>query len=174
MKQFAQLLENLLFSPRRNDKLAHLVSWLRAASGDSRGFGVAAITGDLYLPHVKGKMIRDLASSATDEVLFALSYDFVGDLAETVSLLWPKSDVPLNSEFSIEDIVSQLQTASRKEAEILMCHWLDHMPQTQKWALLKMATGGLRVGVSARLMRLAIAEAFDVAVEEIEDQKKIV
>ena len=169
MKQFSQLLENLLFSPRRNDKLAHLVSWLRAASGDSRGFGVAAITGDLNLPHVKGKMIRDLASSATDEVLFALSYDFVGDLAETVSLLWPKSDVPLNSEFSIEDIVSQLQTASRKESEILMRHWLDHMPQTQKWALLKMATGGLRVGVSARLMRLAIAEAFDAAVEEIEE-----
>ena len=63
MRAFATLLENLVFSPGRNAKLAHLQKWLTSTTGDSRGYGVAAITGDLSLPHVKGKMIRDLAAS---------------------------------------------------------------------------------------------------------------
>ena len=53
MRAFATLLENLAFSPKRNVKLAHLVSWLKQTEGDSRGYGVAAVTGDLSLPHVK-------------------------------------------------------------------------------------------------------------------------
>jgi len=169
VKAFATMLENLVFSPGRNAKLAHLVAWLRSNSGDSRGFGVAAVTGDLSLPHVKGKMIRDLAASASDETLFALSYDFVGDLAETVSLLWPQDHSHNDTDFALGDIVRQIQGATRKEAEAIMRFHLDRLDQTQRWALLKLATGGLRVGVSARLMRIALAQAFDQKVEDIEE-----
>ena len=169
MRAFATLLENLVFSPGRNAKLAHLVAWLKANSGDSRGFGVAAVTGELSLPHVKGKMIRDLAAATTDETLFALSYDFVGDLAETVSLLWPQDHSLNDTDFALGEIVRQLQGATRKEAEAHMRFYLDHFDQTQRWALLKLATGGLRVGVSARLMRVALAQAFEKKVEDIEE-----
>ena len=169
MKAFATLLENLVFSPGRNAKLAHLQKWLQNTTGDSRGYGVAAITGDLSLPHVKGKMIRDLAASTTDEVLFALSYDFVGDLAETVSLLWPKAPQLNDDSFSLGEIVTDLQKANRQQSEAYMRHLLDRLDQTQRWALLKLATGGLRVGVSARLMRVALAQSFDKAVEDIEE-----
>lgn len=169
MRAFASLLENLVFSPGRNAKLAHLTAWLQNNSGDARGFGVAAITGDLTLPHVKGKMIRDLAASTTDEVLFALSYDFVGDLAETVSLLWPQTHAHNHEDFALGEMVRFLQGASRAEAEAQMRHYLDRLDQTQRWALLKLATGGLRVGVSARLMRVALAGAFDKPVEDIEE-----
>ena len=168
MRAFSHLLESLLFSPGRNAKLAHLVKWLQSTSGDSRGYGVAAITGDLNLPHVKGKMIRDLAASTTDEVLFALSYDFVGDLAETVSLLWPE-EAHNNQEIILGEVVEALLGANRKQSEALMRDYLNKSDQTQRWALLKLATGGLRVGVSARLMRLALAAAFDQAVEDIEE-----
>ena len=169
MRAFATLLENLVFSPGRNAKLAHLQKWLTSTTGDSRGYGVAAITGDLSLPHVKGKMIRDLAASTADEVLFALSYDFVGDLAETVSLLWPQAPHLNDDDFALGAIVRDLQKASRKEAEAMMRHLLDRLDQTQRWALLKLATGGLRVGVSARLMRVALAQSFDKPVEDIEE-----
>ncbi|MGC6517123.1 MAG: cisplatin damage response ATP-dependent DNA ligase [Candidatus Puniceispirillaceae bacterium] len=171
MKSFATLLENLVFSPGRNAKIAHLVSWLKATSGNSRGYGVAAITGDLSLPHVKGAMIRQLAASTTDEVLFALSYDFVGDLAETVSLLWPARQIHDQEKdgFVLGDMVQTLQNSTRKEAEERMRYYLDNLDQTQRWALLKLATGGLRVGVSARLMRVSLATAFDRAVEDIEE-----
>ena len=169
MRSFASLLENLVFSPGRNAKLAHLTSWLKQTSGDSRGYGVAAITGDLSLPHVKGKMIRDLAASTTDEVLFALSYDFVGDLAETVSLLWPQETEHNHEDFDLGEMVTLLQSSTRKHSEAYMRHALDRLDQTQRWALLKLATGGLRVGVSARLMRVALAQAFDQPVEDIEE-----
>ena len=168
MRAFSHLLESLLFSPGRNAKLAHLTKWLTTTSGTSRGYGVAAITGDLTLPYVKGKMIRDLAASTTDETLFALSYDFVGDLAETVSLLWPEKPHN-NQDFALGEVVSSLLAAKRPEAEILMRNYLDNSDQTQRWALLKLATGGLRVGVSARLMRVALALAFDQRVEDIEE-----
>ena len=169
MRDFTTLLENLVFSPGRNAKLAHLQTWLRATSGKSRGYGVAAITGDLELPHVKGKMIRDLASQTTDEVLFALSYDFVGDLAETVSLLWPSDNHANDNSFTLSDIVETLQSATRAEAEAHMTFYLDRLDQPQRWALLKLATGGLRVGVSARLMRIALGQTFQKAVEDIEE-----
>ena len=168
MKAFAALLENLAFSPKRNVKLAHLVTWLKNTNGDSRGFGVAAVTGDLSLPHVKGRMIRELAASTIDETLFALSYDFVGDLAETVSLLWV-NDENAHQDLSFGDIVNKLLTANRKDAESFMRQTLNSLDQTQRWALLKTATGGLRVGVSARLMRVAISQAFDKPVEDIEE-----
>lgn len=169
MRAFADLLENLVFSPGRNAKIEHLKNWLISTNTASRGYGVAAITGDLSLPYVKGKMIRDLAASTTDEVLFRLSYDFVGDLAETVSLLWPQSEQHVPTDIELHEVVETLTASSRVDAEIYMRHLLDRLTQTQRWALLKMATGGLRVGVSARLMRVALASAFDTAVEEIEE-----
>lgn len=169
MRDFADLLENLVFSPGRNAKIEHLKNWLISTKTTSRGYGVAAITGDLALPHVKGKMIRDLASTTTDEVLFRLSYDFVGDLAETVSLLWPASDLQAEEDIHLFEVVERLQASTRADAETYMRYLLDRLTQTQRWALLKMATGGLRVGVSARLMRVALASAFDTAVEEIEE-----
>lgn len=168
MRAFATLLENLAFSPKRNVKLAHLVSWLKQTEGDSRGYGVAAVTGDLSLPHVKGRMIRELAASTIDEPLFALSYDFVGDLAETVSLLWADDETQYQ-ELAFGDIVRTLLGANRKDAEDLMRQSLNSLDQTQRWALLKTATGGLRVGVSARLMRVAISQAFDKSAEDIEE-----
>lgn len=169
MRRFAALLEQLVFSPRRNAKLAYLSDWLSQTSGDSRGYGVAVITGDLSLPHVKGKMIRDLAASCCDADLFALSYDFVGDLAETVSLLWPDKPTSQIDDFDLGTIITTLLDANRKESETAMRHYLDAMDQRQRWALLKVATGGLRVGVSARLMRLAIAQSFDKKIEDIEE-----
>jgi DNA ligase-1 len=38
-----------------------------------------------------------------------------------------------------------------------------------RYALIKLATGGMRVGISARLAKTAFAQAFGVAVEEVEE-----
>jgi DNA ligase-1 len=37
-------------------------------------------------------MLRALVMERMDEVLFGYSYDYVGDLAETVSLVWPEPE----------------------------------------------------------------------------------
>ena len=47
MRAFSDLLEVLLFSPRRTVKLAHLVNWIRSTDDPDRGWGLAALTCDL-------------------------------------------------------------------------------------------------------------------------------
>ena len=89
MRAFSDLLEVLLFSPRRTVKLAHLVNWVKSTGDPDRGWGLAALTSDLSFSAVKAGAVRELAEEVTDPDLFKLSYDFVGDLAETVALLWP-------------------------------------------------------------------------------------
>ena len=89
MQAFARLLEDLVFTPGRNAKLAHLVAYFREVPDPDRGWAVAALTGDLSLPSLTPSRIRGLVEERVDPVLFRLSYDYVGDLAETVALIWP-------------------------------------------------------------------------------------
>ena len=169
MIAFSHLLEALIFSPRRTVKLAHLVHWLKHTPDPDRGFGLAALTGDLSFKSVKASLVRVLAQSVSDETLFAASYDFVGDLAETTALLWPEPDRVNSAIPSLGEVALSLQQASRSDASQMMTSWLCAMDGRTRWALLKLATGGLRVGVSARLARLALAEAYDHDVADIEE-----
>ena len=170
MKDFAALLERLLFAPQRSAKLRHLSAWLKETSPSDRGWGVAALNDDLDLGRIKSSVVRRLAAGLMDEDLFALSYDFVGDLAETVALIWPqppqrvKHNIP-----SLGEMITALRDASADDAESLVKTWLDQLDETGRWALLKLITGGMRVGVSARMMRLALAETYHQPVEEIEE-----
>ena len=159
MRAFAALLEALIFSPRRSVKQAHLVSWFEQTSGLDRGWGLAALTGDLSFPHVKAGVVRQLATEVSDPELFALSYDFVGDLAETVALLWPQTEQGNTDLPPLCDIVTGLMATKRGDAVTLLSSWMDMMTTSERWALLKLATGGLRGGVSARMVRLALTAA---------------
>ena len=50
-----------------------------------------------------------------------------------------------------------------------MAGWLDALDPTGRWALLKLMTGALRIGVSARLAKTALAEFGGVALDEVEE-----
>ena len=89
MIAFAELLERLVFTPSRNAKIALLRRYFTTQPDPDRGIGLAAITGELSFTAAKPGLIRELAAARTDPVLFAWSYDYVGDLAETVALMWP-------------------------------------------------------------------------------------
>lgn len=169
MMRFAQLLERLLFAPQRNAKLAYLAEWLAECPPEDRGWGVAALTGELDLGRVKHGLVRRLASNLIDEELFAQSYDFVGDLAETTALLWPDLKHQNSLPPSLHEIVESLNQASQQEAETLVETWLNNLDEVGRWGLLKIITGGLRVGVSARTLRLALAKTYATPVEDIEE-----
>ena len=167
MKSFAALLDRLVYTPSRNGKLRLLADYFRRTPDPDRGWALAALTGNLDFPNAKAGAIRDLAREQTDEVLFALSYDYVGDLAETTALLWQtQSDAEPPR---LADVVEALRCAGRTEVRGLVSGWLDGLDATGRWALLKLITGGLRIGVSARLARVALALSFDTAVGEIEE-----
>ena len=89
MHAFAALLDRLVLTPQRNAKLRLMVDYFRNVPDPDRGYALAALTGDLDIRSVKPAMLRAVVTSRVDGVLFGYSYDYVGDLAETISLIWP-------------------------------------------------------------------------------------
>ena len=167
MKRFADLLDRLTITPGRNDKLRLVEGYLRAAPDPDRGYGLAAITRDLDLKTVKPALLRELAAERIDAELFALSYDYVGDLAETLSLIWEPAGPPADP--GLAETIERLNAAPRGQARPLMRDLLDSLGQSERYALLKLATGGMRVGVSARMAKQALAPLGGVDVAEIEE-----
>lgn len=170
MKAFANLLETLAFEPARNNKLRHLQHYLASTPDPDRGYALAAITGDLKFTNAKAGLIRTLISQRTDPVLFALSYDFVGDLSETAALLWPGAVHATTSKpLSLASVIELLQQTRKAALPTILADLLDQLDESGRWALLKLITGGLRIGVSARMARTAIAANADCDVNDVED-----
>ncbi len=168
MKSFAALLDRLVLSPSRNAKLKLMTDYFRETPDPDRGHALAALTGDLDIPSVKPAMLRGLVIERLDETLFAYSYDYVGDVAETIALTWPAKP-GANREPELGEVVDRLQAASRLEGPRLVEHWLDALDATGRWGLIKLVAGGLRVGVSARLAKQAVADLGGVPVNDIEE-----
>ena len=173
MQRFAALLDRLALTPQRNTKLRLLTDYFRTAPDPDRGYALAALAGDLELPGVKPAMLRALVGERVDEELFAYSYDYVGDLAETISLIW-SADEAEDRDVSrdapgLGAVVERLQAASRGEAPALVAGLLDSLDATGRWALIKLVTGGLRIGVSARMAKQSLALFGGLDVVEIEE-----
>jgi len=169
MNRFAALLDALLFTPSRNGKLRLMREYFSTAPDPERGWALAALTGELVFDEAKPSQVRALAAARVDPELLGWSYDFVGDLAETVSLIWPvapggEAHVP-----SLSEIVQQLKGANRAQVAGLIEPWLDALDATGRWALLKLVTRELRIGVSARLAKTALAEWSGVELDRIEE-----
>ncbi|MCY1708210.1 cisplatin damage response ATP-dependent DNA ligase [Pannonibacter sp. SL95] len=169
MKAFARLLDSLAFETSRNAREALLVDYFTRTPDPDRGYALAAITGTLDFRAAKPALLKALIGERSDPVLFALSYDFVGDLSETIALMWPAPPREADADLRLAAVVEALARASRSDAPRLIAEWLDALDETGRWALLKLVTGGLRVGVSARLAKTALARLGSVPVDEIED-----
>jgi DNA ligase 1 len=226
MNRFAELLDRLAYEPGRNNKLRQLASYFREVEDPDRGYALAALTGALSFKHAKPGLIRDLITDRTDPVLFALSYDYVGDLSETVALMWPKSSsAPLpprsggeglgvgggatNTDAAVRadrpptpdpspplaslagggersapngnhrghnnpppptltEVVTTLRALGKTELPKQLVRWLDELDETGRWALLKLVTGAMRIGISARLAKTAAAELGNKDPHELE------
>jgi len=172
MNRFAELLDRLAYEPGRNAKLRLIADYLRGTPDPERGWALAALTGVLTFKHAKGGMIRTLIMERADPALFALSYDYVGDLSETVALMWPAPEVgPAGVEKkapTLTEVVETLSTLGKAQLPAQIARWLDGLDETGRWALLKLVTGGLRIGVSARLAKTAAASLGDKRPDEIE------
>ena len=168
MRAFAELLGRLSFTSSRNAKLTLVRDFLKTQPDPERGWALAALTGELVFQSAKPAMIRKAVEARMDPVLFAWSYDYVGDLAETVALVWPRRP-GANREPDLSEVVDALHSASRSEVPRLLDGWLDALDADGRWALLKLMTGGLRVGLSARLAKQALADIGPVPVSEVEE-----
>ncbi|WP_353203601.1 cisplatin damage response ATP-dependent DNA ligase [Sphingomonas sp.] len=170
MRAFADLLDRLIYTRSRNVKLKLIVDYLRATPDPDRGWAMAALTSALDLPGVKPAVIRALIEARVDPVLYRMSRDYVGDSAETIALLWPTPLVVAEPEpLRIAQAVDRLSVLSRSDTPAVLAGMLDRLDADERFALLKMATGALRIGVSSRLAKTALAQAFDLDVEAVEE-----
>ncbi len=170
MKRFAALVDRLVYTRSRNSKLALIVDYLKHTPDPDRGWALAALTDALDFPAVKAGTVRALLGARVDEELFRLSRHFVGDTAETAALLWPEGPLSKRGEeLSIAQAVDMLSAATRSDAPAILASLLERLDADGRYALLKLALGGMRVGVSARLAKQAFAQAFDVAVDDVEE-----
>ncbi|KQQ91041.1 cisplatin damage response ATP-dependent DNA ligase [Aureimonas sp. Leaf324] len=173
MQRFADLLDRLVLTPSRNGKLRLMADHFRTVPDPERGYALAAITGELDIRSVKPAMLRDLMTERMDEVLFGYSYDYVGDLAETIALVWPSPHdgevVRRNDTPTLEQVITELDAATRAEGPRLVEAWLDKLDSSGRYALLKLVTGSLRIGVSSRLAKQALADFGGKDIVEIEE-----
>ncbi len=168
MRDFAQLLELLALTPSRNRKLEALERYFRATPDPERGLALAILTGALSFRNVKPAILRDVVEREVDPHLFRLSYDYVGDLGETIALIWPHHDAtePLPS---LTELVELFTITSKPKLPALIASLLTRAAINERWALVKIATGALRIGLSARLAKTALAEYSGKALQDIEE-----
>ncbi|RRH77292.1 cisplatin damage response ATP-dependent DNA ligase [Falsigemmobacter faecalis] len=165
MKAFAALLERLAFTPGRNASLTLMRNYFAVTPDPDRGWALAVLTGGLELRHLRPQLLRHLVSERVDAQLFAISYEFVGDLAETIALLWPEP-----AEYQVVPLAEAVALLSGDDrAGSTLARLLDRLPKDERFALLKLATGNLRVGVSGRLARTALAGIGARSLSEIEE-----
>ena len=88
MNRFAHLIDRVGYEPRRNGKIRLIADYFRRTPDPERGWALAALTGALAFRHAKPGLIRGLMDERSDPVLFRYSRDYVGDLSETVALMW--------------------------------------------------------------------------------------
>ena len=239
MNRFAQLIDRIGYEPRRNAKIRLMADYFRHVPDPERGWALAALTGALSFRHAKPNLIRGLAAERVDPVLFGLSWNYVGDLSETVALMWPGPDPqPVNGPHAevaggagprstqegrasfeasprsapqdedggsdradegersaapgighnnpppdgepvapegpfphvppLSEVVAGLATAGKSELPRLLATWLDGLDEIGRWALLKLITSELRIGVSARLAKTALASLGDITPDDVE------
>jgi DNA ligase-1 len=168
VKDFSALLDRLAYTPSRNDKLRLMADYFASAPDPDRGYALAALTDGLFFRVPFRRIFAEMLEARVDPILFKLSRDYVGDTAETISLLWPAQEEGQDPP-RLADVVERVRDANATEIPQLLTGWLDRLDATGRWALLKLLTGALRVGVSARLAKTALAQWSGKPLSEIEE-----
>lgn len=169
MQKFANLLDCLTTTPSRNGKLALLVEYFRTAPDPDRGYALAALTDGLFPRLPLRRAIGELMTGRIDPVLYQMSRDYVGDTAETVSLLWPGNKRARLPSPGLAEVVAAFELVPGNAVAPVLGDFLDRLDVRGRWALLKLIGGAPRVGVSARLARTALAHMSGHELSDIEE-----
>ena len=169
MRAFAELIDTLIYTRSREGKVSAIADFLKNAPDPDRGWALAALTESLSFPALKSATIRGIAQTHFDPELLRISRQYVGDTAETVALIWPDQSHYSDTGLTVSDVVAAFSTATRATAPQIIANFLDVLDANGRYALLKLATGGMRIGVSSRLAKIAFAQAFSVQVDEVDE-----
>lgn len=168
MKRFSALLERLYYEPSNLGKARLLIDYFASTPDPDRGYALAIIAGTLDIPNFKRGMVLDLITRRTDPTLFAMAYDYVGELSETVAHLWPAQNEGCGELPRLSQLVDTLLALPKAELPDYVASLLDCSTSPERWALLKLGTHSLRIGVSARFVKQVLAQFGNQPIERIE------
>ncbi len=171
MERFSRLLDDLYFTNSTKAKEAILASYLRDTPDPDRGWALAAIAGTLSFDLFKRNLTKTMMAERMDPFLFDMSRDYVGELSETVALAWRSSPEAkkLNRLPSLTEVITEFRSRDKASIKDYLIDLLDNMSPSQRWALLKLGTRGLRIGMSARSVKRTLANMKGVELEVIEE-----
>ncbi|MDY6883199.1 MAG: cisplatin damage response ATP-dependent DNA ligase [Pseudomonadota bacterium] len=167
METFSNLLEQLYYTAGTKAKAQLIADYIANTPDPDRGWAIAAMAGTLRFDFFKRNTVKKLITEHTDPALFAMSYDYVGEVSETVAHLWPHSE-PTDSLPSLTEVVETFASVSKQKVSDTLAHYLTIMTPAQRWALLKLGTRGLRIGVSARSIKQILADYGNKDIKDIE------
>lgn len=166
MKAFAELYANLDATTSSNAKLAALQAYFMQAPPADAAWAVYFLSGGRPRQLVPTRLLRDMATEAAgiEPWLFEESYQSVGDLAETISLLLPESTYTSEDGLAVwleEKLLPLRGLPPLDLAERLPAQWAQ-LDQPSLMVCIKLITGSFRVGVSKLLVTRALAAMADL------------
>ncbi|MDP5360384.1 MAG: ATP-dependent DNA ligase, partial [Paracoccaceae bacterium] len=162
MKDFAALFTRIDESTKTSVKTAALADYFQTATPEDRLWTIALFTGRRPKRTITATRLREWAAEVAGlpEWLFEESYSIVGDLAETIALVLPPPRA--TSDASLTDWIIHLRALGMQDDDArkagIIAAW-DRLPPAERFLFTKLLTGGLRIGVSAKLMTRALAQA---------------
>jgi len=161
MKQFAQLFVQLDQTNKTNDKVALLKDYFATAPDQDKLWTIAFFSHKRPKRPVNSTLLKSWAMELAElpEWLFRESYSFVGDLAETISLLLPPPSQ--SQDQSLAYWIDYLQGLAKldedEKKEKVLAAW-QQMTQPEQFVFTKLMTSSFRIGVSQNLAIRALAE----------------
>ena len=170
MKCFAELIMKLATTTKTNAKLEAIRAYFSEANSEDKIWVIALFTGRRPKRSVNSALLRASCMQAAniDPWLFEECYHTVGDLAETISLLIPESDIDTKDvvEYSLSHYMNLLRNIGKEDDDVkalFVSEAWTQMNRSEIFVFNKLMTGGFRIGVSQKLMVNAIAKTTDIS-----------
>lgn len=170
MKAFAELYARLDATTSSNAKLAALREYFASAPAADAAWAVYFLAGGRPRQVVPTRLLREMATrlSGLPDWLFEESYQAVGDLAETISLVLPEAEASSDEglQWWLEQLLPLRGLPPEELAERLQTLWL-RLDRQSLMVSLKLLTGAFRVGVSKLLVTRALASLAGVDAKRV-------
>jgi DNA ligase-1 len=170
LELFAHLISSLDSSNSTLKKVAALKEYFDRAIDPDKVWAIALFVHKRPRRLLSTRLLREWARAyaGIDDWLFEESYQVVGDLSETISLILPAPTQRTRS--SLSDLIKELIRLKDKEdgikKEFVLDAWKS-FDQNQRFVFNKLITGGFRVGVSKNLLIRSLAELNDVSIADM-------
>ncbi|MCH4877165.1 ATP-dependent DNA ligase [Pseudomonas sp. TMW22090] len=161
MKTFAELYAELDATTSSNAKLAAMQNYFAQAAPQDAAWAVYFLSGGRPRQLVPARVLRELAVaySGLSPWLFEESYQAVGDLAETISLVLPESSHSSDAGLAvwIEEKLLPLRGETPEALALALPALWSQLDRSSLMLCIKLITGSFRVGVSKLLVTRALA-----------------